>query len=130
MLPETTGDDNLSMVVSSGWYGVSKAAILKMDLNTCKYTESWKQMLSKKQFSEGMARVGSTIYQLTWQENQILKWNIENQEKNDTKLKLMKTLDMPKNNKIREGWGLAPYKCSGAESDHNCKELIATDGSN
>lgn len=48
----------------------------------------------------------------------------------DTKLNLEATIDMPKNNQIREGWGLATYKCNIGLARKNCKQLIATDGSN
>lgn len=62
-------------------------------------------------FAEGIAKCGSTIFQLTWRENVILKYDLE-------------TLDfkgsIPMDDNMREGWGLAEF---------DKENLIATDGS-
>ena len=127
MLPGSTNDQNLNIIISSGFYDFSKIVILNMNLTSCDYKETFSAPLKATQFSEGIARIKNTIYQLTWQENQVLKWQIDNKG-SDNSLKLQSTLPMPKNNHIREGWGLAPYKCDSPKRER-CEQLIATDGS-
>lgn len=68
--------------------------------------------LNGKYFAEGIAACSDFIYQLTWREKDILKY-----QKSD--FKLIGKINIPRI--MREGWGLASYK-DGL--------LIATDGSN
>lgn len=67
--------------------------------------------LEKQFFAEGIAKCGKRLYQLTWQENAILKFDLDS-------LQAEGSLDL--DSKIREGWGLAEY---------DSESLIATDGS-
>lgn len=66
-------------------------------------------------------------YQLTWRENEILKWNLGMQEQNGVysySPSLVQTKDMPSGARglgLSEGWGLAYQKESG--------HLFASDGS-
>lgn len=99
-------DDGNSFYESGGLYGVSSLNQYSFpNLELIKSIE-----LDKKYFAEGIARCGDYIYQLTWQENDILQY-----QKSD--FKLIGKIPMPSG--MREGWGLAGYK-------NNL--LIATDG--
>lgn len=69
------------------------------------------QMLSGKYFAEGIAKCGNVLYQLTWQENDILKYNFDD-------LTPIGKIRIDEN--MREGWGLTEYS-----NDH----LLGTDGS-
>ena len=46
--------------------------------------------------------VGDSVYQLTWQENQILEWQIANDQ-----LNLVDTHDKLNETGLLEGWGLS-----------------------
>lgn len=127
-MPESQGNNKVVLAISSGWYHKSKIVMLNIDLETCKYTETFSKKLQSNQWAEGISRVENQIFMLTWKENQVLQYQINNNESGNTTLELVKTLEMPKNNKLEEGWGLAPYKCSDA-SNRNCEQFIATDGS-
>ncbi len=67
--------------------------------------------LGKEYFAEGIAKCGNTVYQLTWQEKVILKYDLNSLEAEGK---------IPLDPKMREGWGLAEF---------NQETLIATDGS-
>ena len=70
-----------------------------------------KTNLKSNYFGEGISQCGNYIYQLTWRENIILKY--------DLNLNLIEEINL--DNKMREGWGLS-------NSDKK-NELLATDGS-
>ena len=70
-----------------------------------------KQNLAPEYFAEGIAIVDKIIYQLTWQERKILKYDSETLDK-------IGEISMPK--ELDYGWGLSAYK----------NGIIATDGSN
>ena len=65
--------------------------------------------LDKKYFAEGIAKCGSHIYQLTWKEKTVLKYNSKD-------LSLVE--EFPMDERMNQGWGLAKF------DDNN---LIATD---
>jgi len=67
--------------------------------------------LESKYFAEGIAKCEETVYQLTWKDNAIFKYDLDD-------LEVLGKISMDK--KMKEGWGLAEYKNG---------ELIATDGS-
>jgi len=68
--------------------------------------------LDNRFFAEGIAKCGNgQVFQLTWQENVILKYDMDSLEKMGS---------IPLDPKLREGWGL---------SDFDKDTLIATDGS-
>ena len=57
------------MIVSGGWYGVSKVVIGTLDIETCDFTERASSDLSGHTFGEGIAQVGEdTLYQLTYED--------------------------------------------------------------
>lgn len=70
-----------------------------------------KQNLVPEYFAEGIAIVDKIIYQLTWQERKILKYDSETLDK-------IGEISMPK--ELDYGWGLSAYK----------NGIIATDGTN
>jgi len=92
---------------SGGKY--KNSSILK--LNYPDLTINKKVYLKKNLFGEGIAQCNKYIYQLTWKEKQILKYN--------TNLKLLEIIPLDK--KLNEGWGLTNY---------NKNTLLLTDGSN
>lgn len=67
--------------------------------------------LEPKFFAEGIAQCGNTLYQLTWLEKVILRYDAEDLEKLG---------EIALETKVAEGWGLAQF---------NAETLIATDGS-
>ena len=78
---------------STGQYG--KSEIRKVQVKTGKVIAF--SPLEPHFFGEGAARIGGDVFQLTWQEGQVLKWTF------DSKLgfKLMKKIPL-----AGEGWGL------------------------
>lgn len=98
------GEDYI--VESGGMYGMS--TLTRMKYPSLEIVKQAK--LKDSYFAEGIAKVGNNIYQLTWRENKILKYNSETFE----------VEELVMDSKMREGWGLANYKNN---------ELIATDGS-
>ncbi len=101
---DTTGN---YLYESGGLY--SSSAIRKLKYPSLEINIS--VPLDDNYFAEGIAKCGNNIYQLTWRENIIFKYNLED-------LKLLGKIKM--DTKMREGWGLAEYQ-NGL--------LIATDGS-
>ena len=100
-------NDGKHLYESGGLY--FKSSIRKLSYPSLK-VESY-QKLDDKYFGEGIARCGNVIYQLTWREQDVLKFNA----KDLTPLgKIQLDLNM------REGWGLTEY------SDDI---LLGTDGS-
>lgn len=93
---------------SGGMY--DRSAIIKMNYPSLEIVK--KTNLDKKYFAEGIARCGDKIYQLTWQERDILIY--------DDDLKYLGKISM--DYKVREGWGLTSTDIDNV--------LIATDGSN
>lgn len=67
--------------------------------------------LNAKYFGEGIARVDNFIYQLTWRERKIIKYDAKT-------LQVIDEIELDK--AMKEGWGLEVF---------NDTELIATDGS-
>lgn len=92
---------------SGGLYGESTLKKLKYPSLSVEYGVE----LNRKFFAEGIAQCGDTIYQLTWQEKTILKYDAEDLEELG---------QIPLDSKIKEGWGLAQL---------DSETLIATDGS-
>lgn len=92
---------------SGGLYGKSTIKKLKYPSLEVEYAST----LSPQFFAEGIAKCGETIYQLTWQENVILKYDADDLESLG-RIRL--------DPRIREGWGFSEYKDN---------KLIATDGS-
>jgi glutamine cyclotransferase len=101
-------DDGKTLYESGGLYGES--VLVKMDYPSLKIIK--KMDLARNYFAEGIARCGDFLYQLTWQENVILKYKFP-ELTYDSSIKL--------DGKIREGWGLSNF---GSDN-----ELIASDGS-
>lgn len=100
-------NDGQSFYESGGLYGESS-------LNQFSYpelTEIKTKKLHNKFFGEGIAQCGNFIFQLTWQENKILKF-----QKSDFSL----LQEIPLSNGMKEGWGLSAFKSN---------LLLATDGS-
>ena len=58
--------------------------------------------LAANLFGEGITVVGESAYQLTLKENQVLEWNIA-----DDQLNLVGTHDKQANTGLSEGWGLS-----------------------
>ena len=79
---------------STGQYGRSE--IRKVEISTGKIISQ--QALDGKYFGEGLTRVGSDIFQLTWQEGVILKWSMS---KGAKAFEQKGTLPW-----IGEGWGI------------------------
>lgn len=104
-------NNGATLFTSGGLYGES--TISKMDFTTS-YSNRITKHLNKKYFAEGIAKCGDHVYQLTWRENIILKYNYLD-------LALVEsTLKFPPGT-IKEGWGLT--------STDKANELLATDGS-
>ena len=66
--------------------------------------------MDDKYFGEGIAKCGKFIYQLTWKEKEVIKYNAGNME-------IVEKFEINPN---REGWGLSAFKDD---------LLLATDGS-
>jgi len=101
---DSTGD---FLYESGGLYDISTIKKLHYPSLEVAYAAN----LEKTYFAEGIAQCGKTIYQLTWQENVILKYDSETLEALG---------GIPMDTKMREGWGLSEYE-NGL--------LIASDGS-
>ena len=93
------------MVLSTGIYGNSAMYLLSIDFETCAFNNLFQQNLEASQFGEGMtvAKInGNNVgYQLTWKEDQVLKWRLDFDESSkswDPKLDLL--LGMPKYNQM------------------------------
>lgn len=92
---------------AGGLYGQSTIRKMKYPSLQVQYEKA----LSKNYFGEGIAKCGNIIYQLTWRERVILKFQADN---------LDYLGQIPLDSKMKEGWGLSEYKSN---------LLIATDGS-
>jgi glutamine cyclotransferase len=100
-------EDKKSIFESGGLY--KKSSIKKLEYPSLKLIKEKK--INKNYFGEGIAECGKYIYQLTWREKKIIKYNKET-------LEIIEELEMDK--KIKEGWGLS--------NSNNINELFATDG--
>ena len=101
--------DEHTVVESGGLY--KESVIAKLEYPSMKVIQ--KTRLPDKIFGEGIAKCENIVYQLTWQENVVYKFNFNN-------LSILGTLQKP--SELREGWGLSTF---GQNND----SLIATDGS-
>ncbi len=101
-------DDKKSIFESAGLY--KESGIKQLEYPSLKLIKE--QKINSNYFGEGIAKCGNFIYQLTWREKKIIKYNYKNLEK-------IEELEM--DNKIKEGWGLS--------NSNNNNELFATDGS-
>lgn len=99
-------DDGKSFYESGGLY--RKSSINQFKYPSLELVSSKK--LSDTLFAEGIAKCNDIIYQLTWKENIILKYDKNLNSKGE----------LPMGNKMNEGWGLSAYKDN---------QLIGTDGS-
>ena len=99
--------DHKSIFESGGLY--YESSIIQLEYPSLKLIK--KTNLEPLYFGEGISQCGNFIYQLTWKENIILKY--------DLNLNLIEKLKL--DNKMREGWGL-----SNSDKEN---ELLATDGS-
>lgn len=97
--------ENGMIYESSGQY--QKSFLAKYPIGSETYTAETKQ--AGKYFSEGIEKFGEHIYQLTWQERMILKYDFAT-------LDLVSELPLP--GSIKEGWGI----CTDG------KQLIISDG--
>ena len=84
--------------------------------------------MDNKYFAEGITVANDDqVFQLTYKENKVLVWDLNTQKSGNTAKyspELKDVLDMPKNNKLKQGWGLAYAQLE--TGDHR---LYATDGS-
>ena len=101
-------DDKKTIYESAGLY--KESGIKQFEYPSLKLIKN--QKINSNYFGEGIAKCGNFIYQLTWREKKIIKYNYKNLEK-------IEELEM--DNKINEGWGLS--------DSNNKNELFATDGS-
>lgn len=99
--------DNPILYESGGLY--RESTLTKMKYPSLEVIS--KQNLSNELFAEGIAMVDKKIYQLTWQERKVLKYDSESLEK-------ISEFTMPK--ELEYGWGMSSYK----------NGIIATDGTN
>ena len=99
--------DHKSIFESGGLY--YQSSIIQLEYPSLKLIK--KTNLESDYFGEGIAQCGSLIYQLTWKEDTILKY--------DLNLNLIEKIKL--DNNMREGWGL-----SNSDKEN---ELLATDGS-
>ena len=99
--------DHKSIFESGGLY--YESSIIQLEYPSLKLIK--KTNLEPLYFGEGISQCGNFIYQLTWKENIILKY--------DLNLNLIEKLKL--DNQMREGWGL-----SNSDKEN---ELLATDGS-
>ena len=66
VLPETTGDQDVRLLISGGFHGYSKLVIGKMNLETCEYAELASKEIDEQYYAAGIAYVADdTVYQLT-----------------------------------------------------------------
>ena len=101
-------DDKKSIYESGGLYGESRIIQLKYpSLEIIKETK-----MNNNYFGEGIAKCNNFIYQLTWRERKIIKYDYNTLEK-------INEINM--DYQMKEGWGLS---ISNKEN-----ELFATDGS-
>jgi glutamine cyclotransferase len=101
-------DDKKSIYESGGLYGESRIIQLKYpSLEIIKETK-----MNNNYFGEGIAKCDNFIYQLTWRERKIIKYDYNTLEK-------INEINM--DYQMKEGWGLS---ISNKEN-----ELFATDGS-
>ena len=100
-------DDKKTIYESAGLY--KESGIKQFEYPSLKLIKN--QKINSNYFGEGIAKCGNFIYQLTWREKKIIKYN-----KN---LEIIEEFEM--DNKINEGWGLS--------DSNNKNELFATDGS-
>ena len=101
-------DDKNSIYESGGLYGESRIIQLKYpSLEIIKETR-----INNKYFGEGIAKCNNFIYQLTWRERKIIKYDYYTLEK-------INEINM--DYQMKEGWGLS--------ISNNENELFATDGS-
>ena len=98
-------EEDGTMLESGGLY--NQSTLTRMKYPSSKIVSQTK--LKNNQFAEGIAKVGSKIYQLTWRERTINVYD------SDT---LEKTGELEMDKQMKEGWGLGKYKNN---------ELIATD---
>ncbi len=101
-------DNGTTLIESGGLYGESSA--VKMEYPSQKVLKNIP--LENRYFGEGIARCGDFVYQLTWQNREILKYSYPSMD-------FVDKLSLPP--EIKEGWGLS--------STNNPDELIASDGS-
>ena len=99
--------DHKSIFESGGLY--YQSSIIQLEYPSLKLIK--KINLESNYFGEGIAQCGNFIYQLTWKEDTILKY--------DLNLNLIEKIKLDCN--VREGWGL-----SNSDKEN---ELLATDGS-
>ena len=92
---------------SGGLY--KESSIIKYEYPSLKLLKKTK--LNNNYFGEGIAQCGKYIYQLTWRENIIIKYD----------LNLNKIEELNLDDNLFEGWGLS--------YSNNVNELLATDGS-
>ena len=92
---------------SGGLY--KESSIIKYEYPSLKLLKKTK--LNNNYFGEGIAQCGKYIYQLTWRENIIIKYD----------LNLNKIEELNLDDNLFEGWGLS--------YSNNINELLATDGS-
>ena len=92
---------------SGGLY--KESSIIKYEYPSLKLLKKTK--LNNNYFGEGIAQCGEYIYQLTWRENIIIKYD----------LNLNKIEELNLDDNLFEGWGLS--------YSNNINELLATDGS-
>ena len=100
-------DDKKTIYESAALY--KESGIKQFEYPSLKLIKN--QKINSNYFGEGIAKCGNFIYQLTWREKKIIKYN-----KN---LEIIEEFEM--DNKINEGWGLS--------DSNNKNELFATDGS-
>ena len=55
MLPETTGDQDVRLLISGGFHGYSKLVIGKMNLETCEYAELASKEIDETYYAAGIA---------------------------------------------------------------------------
>lgn len=109
-------EDCSAFYESSGLY--NQSSLNKIDSETLNTISNVN--IDPQYFGEGIAKCGNYIYQLTWKERVILKFDAAN-------LNLLNTIPLDEN--IKEGWGLASLDGSGNKSVDYVNTLIATDGS-
>ena len=94
----------------TGLYGQSKLIKNKFDTQGGVLTPEHEVALSRNDFGEGIAVIGNMLYQLTWKEGQVYRYDISGEV----------PVPVSPFTNDREGWGLAT----------NGQRLIASDGSN
>lgn len=102
--PAANGETYL--IESGGQYGQSTLTLMKYPSQNVVSQAK----LNDKYFAEGIVQIGNFVYQLTWQNRKIIRYNLNN---------LKEQTELALDEKMREGWGLSDYKVD---------TLIATDG--